>query len=227
MRLDLPMKRAMGAARMARVEASGLGYLPNIIAHEDRLEEVIHFLIRALEDKPKRGKKPVAMHSLRVGFSLLSLGFEIDVVIGGLLHDILEKTSLSGNHIARRFGPAVGKMVVAATNNDRIDEPMARYLDSVRRCAAVGEGALLIRAADLIDNCDRLMALGSAARLERTAAKMRLLLNVCREELVDPRMVEELARRHRRISRRVGGLALVSKKSSPGPKASRIASRNR
>lgn len=223
----MPMKRAFGVVRMARSEASGLGYLPNIIAHEDRLEEVIHFLIRALEDKPKRGKKPVAMHSLRVGFSLLAQGYGIDVVIAGLLHDILEKTSLPAAQVSRRFGPEVGRMVVAVTNNERIDDPMARYLDSLRRCAEVGEGALLVRAADLIDNCDRLMALGSGARLERVAAKMRMLINVCREELVDARMVDELARRHRRISRRVGGLALVSKKSNAASKATRLSSRHR
>ena len=123
---------------------------------------------------------------------LVAMGYGADVVVAGLLHDILEKTALTQAQISRRFGIEVALMVAANTNSERIHDSLDRYKDSIERCAAYGEGALLVRAADLIDNCDRLAALGSSARLERIAEKMKMLAKSCRDEVVDERMIEEL-----------------------------------
>ena len=190
-------KRALGNPREPRREPSVGGHLLKIIACEERLEEALHFLVRVLNDKPqklKKGKKPVVMHSLRVAHMLVTMGYGESVVVAGLLHDILEKTNLPQAQITRHFGVETGLMVAANTNSTRITDSLERYADSLERCAKYGEGALLVRAADLIDNCDRLVALGSHARLERIADKMRLLVKVCRDELVDERMIDELAK---------------------------------
>lgn len=210
--------------RTWRGETTNLSQLSAIIACEDDLEEALHFLVRALDTKPKRGKKPVVVHSLRVAMTLGHLGCNANVMVAGLLHDILEKTALPAGQITRRFGSAVSAMVQATTNNMRIDDSLGRYYDSLQRCAKVGEGALLVRGADLLDNCDRLLALGSYDRLQRIGAKLFMLIQVSRESKVDGRMVGELARRYRRIGRKVGGLALVAKKANATAKAARLAS---
>lgn len=203
-----------GIVKLSRREPPVGSHLLKIIACEEKLEEALHFLVRALDDKPKRGKKPVVMHSLRVSYMLVAMGYGADVVVAGLLHDVLEKTALTQGHLIRRFGVEVALMVAANTNSERIHDSLARYQDSLERCAAYGEGALLVRAADLIDNCDRLAALGSSARLDRVAEKMKLLVRFCREELVDARMIDELQKRVRKITRKpVGGLKLVARRT--------------
>ncbi len=179
-----------------------------MIACEQQLEEAVQFLTQALATRTKKGKKPVVLHSLRVGFRLLAMGYATHVVIAGLLHDILEKTSLSSAHLARRFGVETARIVAAVTNDTRINSPVRRYNDSLARCSACGPGALAVRAADLLDNSDRLLALGNAARLGRVAIKLRLLIDICREDEVDDRMVEELSRRLRRVRKQVGLLTL-------------------
>lgn len=167
------------------------------------------FLVKVLAPHSRRGKKAVVLHSLRVGFYLMSLGFREDIVIAGMLHDVAEKTDHSPAALGRRFGGRVGRLVAAVTNNDRIHDALGRYEDSIRRCVEAGEEALIVRAADLMDNCDRLLARGSEERLTKMADKVRLLLKACRDERVDARVVDDLARRLRRLGRRAGGLALT------------------
>ena len=214
------LKRESGGSG-GQAESGSFVQVPSIIACEDRLEEALHFLVGVLATNPKRGKKPVVVHSLRVAMLLGSMGCAADVIVAGLLHDVLEKTSLTQSHISRRFGPTVGGLVGAATNDPDIDCPLQRYEDSLGRCAAAGIGALLVRGADLIDNCDRLMALGGHRRLVRASAKLRMLLQVSRAHGVDERMIGELTRRYRRIGRKVAGLALVAKEAGVSARVAR------
>jgi (p)ppGpp synthase/HD superfamily hydrolase len=193
--------------------------LQGIIACEHELEEALHLLVHALETRPRRGKKPVVVHGMRVATFLAGMGYPSDVVVAGALHDVLEKTALPASQITRRFGAAVTAMVLATTNDAKIDDPLSRYLDSVLRCAEVGKGALVVRAADLIDNCDRLLALGQHGRLERVAAKLRLLTEVAKSAKVDARILDELQRRYRKLGRKVGGLTVVARKASSTSKA--------
>lgn len=170
---------------------------------EQKIEEAVSFLVHMLGAGRKSGKKPVILHSLRVGFILLSAGYSDDVAVAGILHDVLERAGLTKSHLARRFNPTVADLVEAATNDERIDCIMERYRDSVDRCAELGENALAIRAADLIDNCDRALMLDQEARLKRYMQKLSILLEVCREDEIDTRLVGELAKRSRRVARRL------------------------
>ena len=160
----------------------------------------------------------------------MTAGYNTNVVVAGLLHDMIEKTSITQGQIARRFGAEVALMVAANTNNARIHDPLERYEDSVERCAATGDGALLVRVADLIDNCDRMTAMGSRARLEKIADKVRLLVRICREHIADEPLFHELLRRERRVRRKVGHIGIVpkmAKKPNAAGKAARVASGNR
>ena len=85
--------------------------LLNIIAREERVEEAVLFLVKVLAPRSRRGKKAVILHSLRVGFYLMSLGYREEVVIGGLLHDVSEKTEYTPSDLARRFGGKIGRIV--------------------------------------------------------------------------------------------------------------------
>ena len=178
--------------------------LPMIVAWESRLEDAVLFLAESLKKAPRKGKKPVIMHSLRVGSTLMAKGFPADVVIAGMLHDIMEKTPVTPREISRRFGHAVALMVSATTNQTRIEHPLDRYEDSLKRCASLGEGALMVRVADLMDNCDRLTALGQYDRLERLAEKLSMVIAYCRVFSLDRRVILDLSLRLRRIRRLTG-----------------------
>jgi len=188
-----------------------------ILPREERLEEALFYLADALGDRRRRGKKAVLLHSLRVGFALLNGGFKEEVVLAGLFHDILEKTTLTPAHIGRRFGSRVAHLVAACTNDNDIADPIARYADSLKRCLRLGSDALAVRAADLIDNSDRVLAYQYTGRVDRVAAKIRLLLEVGRAKL-DPRLAAELSQRLRRLGRSKG-MRLVARRASGATKA--------
>lgn len=211
--IDMASKRTPGFRRVepASEREATSSDLQKIVACEERLEEAVHVLVQAVATKPRKGKKPVVVHSLRVAFKLMSSGYDMDIVVAGLLHDLLEKSVLTPVQVLRRFGLDVALMVQATTNDLRIRGPIARYNDSLSRCAAYGEGALLVRAADLLDNCDRALTIGGLSRLVRLAEKLRLMLQVCREEDVDFAMLEELVRCQRRVNRRLSGLTVVER----------------
>jgi GTP pyrophosphokinase len=198
-----------------------------MIACEDRLEEAVHFLVRALDRRSTKGKKPVVIHSLRASWRLLELGFDADVAVAGLLHDVLEKTTVREAEIARRFGPRVARYVAAATNDVKLRDPLERYADSVARCQRISALALTVRAADLMDNFDRLVALGSVRRLQKLAPKFEILLRACRSAGAARSVIEELARRQRQISRRAPKLALAATKRGAHRASPRRAPRRR
>jgi (p)ppGpp synthase/HD superfamily hydrolase len=166
--------------------------IPMIIACEEALEHAVQVLFDATKSRPKKGRKPLVMHSLRVAFKLMSQGYGLNVVLGGLLHDLLEKSLMSPEQVMRQFGLEVASTVQATTNDLRIRDPIARYADSVERCAVVGEGALLARCADLIDNCERALALRLTPRIPKLREKIELLLQACHEEDLDSPLLDEL-----------------------------------
>lgn len=202
--------------RMSNAESAIFPDLHRIITCEERVEEAVKLLARALDDNPRRGKKPVLIHSLRVGFLLMAFDAPTDVVIAGILHDMMEKTPITSSQLTRRFGPDVAAMVAATTNDPRLRDPLDRYENSVIRCAEYGEGALLVRASDLIDNCDRMLHASRLGRMEKLLEKLRLLVRVCRQQDVDDRLLVELVKRQRRIARLVSlqGNGLKKKKTS-------------
>ena len=166
---------------------------------EQRIEDALMFLVGALTAQPRRGKKAVVLHSLRVGYRLLDLGYGSDVVVAGLLHDILEKTQLTEADIARMFGPRISALVGCVTKDYRIAEPLQRYADTVRRCAAYGGPALAIRAVDLIDNCDRLTALACFDRLQRVGNKLELVETAGRQQGMAKRLITGIGRRRKAL----------------------------
>lgn len=184
------LKKLKRLQRGAEVQKDSV--FPMIISCEASLEHAIKVLFEATKSRSKKGRKPLIMHSLRVAFKLMSQGYGIKIVLGGLLHDLLEKSLLSPQQVMRHFGLEVASIVEATTNDLRIRDPIARYADSVARCAVFGEGALLARCADLIDNCERALALGLKPRMPKLQEKVQLLLHVCREEDLDTPLLGEL-----------------------------------
>ncbi|MDZ7744661.1 MAG: HD domain-containing protein [Candidatus Saccharibacteria bacterium] len=99
--------------------------------------------------------KPVILHSIRVATTLWSNGAPQVSVIAALLHDLLEDTDTTHADIAKRFGTDVADIVRSLT----IEKGQASYdvrlqaaVDSFECSNSIGYDALIVRAADLIDN---------------------------------------------------------------------------
>jgi (p)ppGpp synthase/HD superfamily hydrolase len=61
--------------------------------------------------KGQEGRVPYVEHVMGVALVLDRLGFAEDVVIAGLLHDVVEDTAATLQDVEARFGPAVAETV--------------------------------------------------------------------------------------------------------------------
>ncbi len=120
---------------------------------EKAMDEAIMFLSKAFS-KSGRNSKPVIMHSIRTGMELFNRGYSKDIVLAGLLHDILEDTDCSKEHLEEAFGSRIASLVDAATFDRSIPGKRERNLDVFLRCRKLGFDALIVKCADILDNID-------------------------------------------------------------------------
>lgn len=67
-------------------------------------------------DQTRRGSRtPYIVHPFGVAAILDRFGFEEDVIITGLLHDVLEDTEIQVEEVGRQFGSRVATLVVACS----------------------------------------------------------------------------------------------------------------
>jgi len=122
---------------------------------EQRIEQALSFLFHALETS--RNQKPVGLHSIRVATLLWEHQEDEDIIIAALLHDLVEDTDTSSKDIEEKFGKAVAEIVVACTfdsgGND-YSQKLVKSKASIDAAVGLGRRALLVKAADFIDNAN-------------------------------------------------------------------------
>jgi guanosine-3',5'-bis(diphosphate) 3'-pyrophosphohydrolase len=101
--------------------------------------------------KRKDGVTPYIGHPASVGIILAQAGFSEDVVIAGILHDVIEDTKFSYGDIVEQFGKPVADLVQTVTLDAALphDEQREKYRQSID---AAGVESCAISAADLLSN---------------------------------------------------------------------------
>lgn len=118
---------------------------------ERQVEKAIQYLIEKFS-LSGTNPKPVVLHSIEVGVELFQSGYDLDTVIAGFLHDLIEDTDTSLDEIKNSFNEKVAELVKVSTLAKEITDPVAQYLNSFEEAKRMGKDALLIRATDLYFN---------------------------------------------------------------------------
>lgn len=116
-----------------------------------KIEKAIVFLVHAISTSGNN-PKPVILHSILVGLNLAELDYPIHVIQAGFLHDTVEDSSTGIESIKEQFGDKVASIVAACTYDRSIQDKTEQYRDAMRRAAETGKEALIVMAADLIQN---------------------------------------------------------------------------
>jgi GTP pyrophosphokinase len=118
-------------------------------------------------DKAHRGKnrftgQPFITHPLAVAFRLAEMGFNMNMVVAGLLHDAVEDTELTLEEIGKKFGPDVAGLVDGVTKLKKIKyQGVERYVENMRRmfmAMASDVRVVFIKFADRLHNLQTLYA---------------------------------------------------------------------
>jgi len=163
-----------------------------IYSKEDQLliEKAVTFLVDNF-NRSGNNSKPVILHSLRVGMRLYEYGEKTTLIIGALLHDLIEDTKVTSIDISKSFGEEVAQLVEANTFNDQISDYAERYVNSFERSIAYSRDAALIRALDILDNSDY-YALGSPNTFVNLYSKYRKFVEMSHDLLSESFIWKEL-----------------------------------
>lgn len=91
-------------------------------------------------------------HPVAVARLLTEAGFEGPMITAAYLHDVVEKTPVTLDEVAARFGPEVAEIVDALTEDPEVDGYGARKRALRAKVLASDRTAVLIYAADRVAN---------------------------------------------------------------------------
>ncbi len=117
-----------------------------------QFEKAVRLLVAHFPISDETSRKPVLFHDIRVGVYLYERGYAEDIVLGGLLHDALEWSSMTEDMIRDGFGERVRLLVKANTKDDSIVDKFEKTNELIQRCIESGQDALIIKTADIIDS---------------------------------------------------------------------------
>ena len=167
--------------------------------YNKEIEEAIKFLVFAIQ-KTGHNPKPVILHSVRVGLHLYNLGYSKDTVVAAILHDVIEDSNIKAEEIESKFGERVAKLVKALTFDESIKDKTERYKENFERCHQAGKDALIIRAADFLDNTDYYNLAPTSEMTRWLLKKLKYFIDKSKSKLEDEPLYKELVEKYEKLT---------------------------
>lgn len=114
-------------------------------------EKAIRLLSKHMPVSDETTRKPTLFHGIRVGVYLYERKYSENIVLAGILHDVLEDTEITQDELKLLFGDIVTKLVQASTKDNSVTKE-ERTDELIRRCVSNGLDALIIKTADILDS---------------------------------------------------------------------------
>lgn len=127
--------------------------LSHAISPEDSfaIEKAISYLVTNY-NKSGHNPKPVILHSLRIANMLMEMNYNKNVIIGAVLHDVVEDTEVNTKKLQDDFGTDVATLVTAVSYDESIVNPIEQYKDMYDRVLSYGKDAVVLKAVDIAVN---------------------------------------------------------------------------
>lgn len=154
-----------------------------------------------LENAPITNPKPVVEHSKRMAERLKKYGYKEEVVTAALLHDLIEDAGVSPQTIKRKFGQKIADLVSAVSFNPKIKDYRAKYQEMFERTKKAGLEALVIKAADILDNNDYFDLIESPQKRKEVLRKMKYFVEISEDKIGKEKIYRDLAERYLKLKR--------------------------
>jgi (p)ppGpp synthase/HD superfamily hydrolase len=128
-------------------ELSALESVPTVVHPSPVLGEALA-LAREAHDGPRSRGNTAIEHPLQVGELLKEAGYDEEVVAAGILHDVVEDSTIGLNEIEAGCGPEVRRLVEALTEEVAIEPYARRKAEHRDRIASADRSVAAIYAAD-------------------------------------------------------------------------------
>jgi (p)ppGpp synthase/HD superfamily hydrolase len=125
--------------------------------YSKRYEAALTLAATAHRSQTRKGSDvPYIVHLVHVATILQRHGYGEDLVLAGLLHDIVEDQNVPISRIEREFGPVVAEIVAALTEQkmeDGVPRPWElRKRDLLAQLSKASDDAVAVKAADTLHN---------------------------------------------------------------------------
>lgn len=117
-------------------------------------EEAVHFVFIAFKGM-RRIKENIdlAFHSISVGLLLAEINMSEEMIISGLLHDIIEDTKYTYDDIKNKFGQKIADNVLYLSENKDIKDFKSRKLEFINRLdSQLNNDLIIVEIADKLQN---------------------------------------------------------------------------
>jgi (p)ppGpp synthase/HD superfamily hydrolase len=115
----------------------------------------------------------------------MELGYKYEVVVAGILHDLVEDTKCNLNDIEKKFGREVAGLVKANTHEDLNEEYKSRWQKSVEGLIEAGLEAMMIKVVDSWNNLSYYKQIADKSKLKEVIWKHRFLVRSFKPYLAD------------------------------------------
>ena len=163
------------------------GETPDFLRGSGPLERAYALAVEAHRGQSRKdGSSPYIGHPLAVAERLHDAGLDQPTLVAALLHDVVEDSELTVGEVAERFGPDVGELVSALTDDRAIDGYEERKREHRARVEVAGSRAAAIYCADKLANVRdlrRLYAELGEASAARFNAPIDVRVGLWREDL--------------------------------------------
>lgn len=126
----------------------------------DLLDYAIYFATKAHNGQKRKSEPDVDMifHPFTVGMILQRAGADTNIVIAGILHDIVEDTKFTLEDVTKEFSKEISNMVFEVSENKDLSWK-ERKIDAINKIKTASLGGKLVECADKINNLETLYAL--------------------------------------------------------------------
>ena len=165
---------------------------------EKKMNDTLHFVSKML-DESGHNTKPVLLHSFKVAMTLYSFNYKEDIVIAGILHDLIEDTDVTYDIILKEYGKNIADIVKAVSFNPKIEDKLEQAKIMFTNCVEFGYDALIVKCADLLDNINFVKLVSDKIIQEKLLKKYKLFLEMSETQIKKEFIYINLKERYEKI----------------------------
>ncbi len=123
----------------------------------EKIRKAYAYAAKAHEGQKRSSGEPFIIHPVEVALILMELGLDVDTVVAGILHDVIEDTGVTVQQLEEEFGADIAKLVDGVTKLSRIEykSKEEQQLESLRKmfvAMAKDIRVIIIKLADRLHN---------------------------------------------------------------------------
>jgi (p)ppGpp synthase/HD superfamily hydrolase len=123
------------------------------VSKSKRISQAVRFAAAAHSGQYRKGTKtPYVWHPLSVGRLLDKAGCSTETIVAGILHDVVEDTSITLEQVKQRFGVEVAEILEACSVSDTTMPWEIRRKRVIEKLRTAPIEAKIVSAADKLDN---------------------------------------------------------------------------